>query len=141
MKAFSLIELILYIAFISFVWLASFNILWVFFDLNKQLEYYKNLKKNYIQFENDFINLYIKWYKFYSWWNKLILSWDNLIWYICSWTLQKVYFDNSWNANYTINNWNYVKCLYMSWYYKTWINLDLKIYFLWTGLNLHYYFK
>ena len=137
------LELLIYIVFFSFIGLAGFNVINQFFELNEKLYKYKQLKLNFLEFEQDFINLYEGKYTFFTWWNKLVLSWTNwdLIWYICSWNIQKVKFDSTWNVITVVNKWDYLKCLSLSWYYQTGINLDIKLKFLWTWLDLHYYFK
>ena len=142
-KAFSLIELILYVSFFIFIWFASLNIINQFFSLNNTLKNYKEYKLQFLDFEKDFLNLITEnYYTYYTWWNKIVFSWENLLlWYICSWNLQKATFLNNWNIENTVKNWDKLQCISLSWYYQTWINLYLKLKFLWTGLDLHYYFK
>jgi len=142
-KAFSLIELILYISFFIFIWFASLNTINQFFSLNNTLKNYKEYKLQFLDFEKDFLNLITEnHYTYYTWWSKIVFSWENLLlWYICSWNLQKATFLNNWDIASITKTWDKLYCISLSWYYQTWINLDLKLKFLWTGLDLHYYFK
>ena len=140
--AFTFIELILYMAFVGFIWLASFFVINQFFDLNKTLYSYKEYKMSFLNFEKDLINLITNDYSFYTWGNKLVLSWENnLVWFICSWNILKANFDSNWNITYIVKKYKNLPCKSLSWYYQTWINLDLNLKFKWTWLVLHYYFK
>ena len=97
---------------------------------------------SFLDFEKDFINLITNDYSFYTWGNKLVLSWENnLVWFICSWNILKANFDSNWNITYIAKKYKNLPCKSLSWYYQTWINLDLNLKFKWTWLVLHYYFK
>jgi len=139
--AFTLIELILYVVFVSIIWLASFSIISQFFGLNKILYSYKEFKIDYLDFDKDLIDLITSDYQYYTWWNKLVLTGTDLIWFACSWNVLKADFDSTWNITSVLKEYKYLPCNSLSWYYQSGINLDLNLKFKWTWLILHYYFK
>jgi len=141
-KAISLLELVLYVAFVGFIWVASFAVISQFFKLNKVLYSYKEFKISFLDFEKDFINLITDDYRFYTGWNKIVLSWDNnLVWFACSGNILKADFDTWCNITAIVKNYKNLTCRNLSWYFQTWIHLDLDLKFEGSGLVLHYYFK
>jgi len=140
---YSLIELVIYIFFVWILFLSWMYVIWQFFDLNDNLKKVDNLRKDVILFETDLIELTTNWYKFSTWWNQKVVlqNENNYIWYICSWyDLEQFNSDSGWNYVSMIKKYENLTCLNLSWDELSWLNIDLKLKFRWTWLNLHYYF-
>jgi len=140
---YSFIELVIYIFFVWILFLSWMYVIWQFFDLNDNLKKVDDLRKDVILFETDLIKLTTNWYKFSTWWNqKVVLQNENTyIGYICSWyDLEQFNSDSEWNYVSMIKKYDNLTCLNLSWYELSWLNIDLKLKFRWTWLNLHYYF-
>jgi len=134
--AFTFLEVILYVFFLSIIWFFTAvmmrQFLWLWDYLNKVELFRKDFNSLLIILQN----LSNKWYKFYqnSWWKLILSGNDDLIYFYCkSWLVL------SWDFNKSVFSW--IDCLgvsgqqYLSWYWfilkynLLWEEKDLKIWY------------